>query len=120
MIPGDDGFRFRHALIRDAAYAAVPKEVRSRLHERYADWLEGAAPELDEIVGYHLEQAARYKQELGEPDRGLAERAGERLATGGRRALWRGDERAAASLLERALDLTRPSRLDLALELDLG
>ncbi len=32
--------RFRHLLIRDAAYEAMPKEVRARLHERYADWLE--------------------------------------------------------------------------------
>ena len=76
--------------------------------------------ELDEILGYHLEQAARYKQELGQPDTALAERAGERLAAAGRRALWRGDERAAAGLLERALALTRPVRLDVVLELDLA
>ena len=50
--------------------------------------------------------------ELGQPDDALAERAGERLAAAGRRALWRGDERAAAGLLERALELTRPLRLD--------
>src|SRR5438445_725678 len=37
---GDDGFRFRHALIRDAAYAAMPKSARADLHERFAAWLE--------------------------------------------------------------------------------
>ena len=123
QLPGEDGFRFRHLLLRDAAYDALPKATRAALHERFAAWLEergAAVVELDDIVGYHLEQAARYKQELGAPDRALAERAGERLAAGGRRALWRGDERAAASLLERALDLTRPIRLDVALELDLA
>src|SRR6059058_1965170 len=36
----DDGFRFRHALIRDAAYAEVPKGVRTELHARFAAWLE--------------------------------------------------------------------------------
>ena len=120
---GEDGFRFRHLLIRDAAYDALPKATRAELHERFADWLEQRGEELvelDEILGYHLEQAARYKQELGQPDATLAERAGERLAAAGRRALWRGDERAAAGLLERALELTRPARLDVVLELDLA
>ena len=119
----EDGFRFRHLLIRDAAYDALPKATRAELHERFAAWLEQRGEELvelDEILGYHLEQAARYKQELGQADPTLAERAGERLAAAGRRALWRGDDRAAAGLLERALELTRPARLDVVLELDLA
>ena len=76
--------------------------------------------ELDEILGYHLEQAALYKRELGQPDTNVADRAGERLAAAGRRALGRGDELAAAQLLQRALELTRPARLDVVLELDLA
>ena len=119
----EDGFRFRHLLIRDAAYESLPKSSRAELHELFAGWLEQRGDglvELDEIVGYHLEQAARYREELGQPSPALAERAAERLATGGRRALWRGDERAAAGLLERALELIRPARLDLVLELDLA
>ena len=93
------------------------------MHERFAAWLEGLASgfvELDELAGYHLEQAWRYKHELGEPDAALATRAGARLAAAGRRALWRSDYRGAASLLERALELTRPLRLDVHLELDLA
>jgi AAA ATPase domain/Adenylate and Guanylate cyclase catalytic domain len=120
---GEDGFRFRHLLIRDAAYDALPKTVRAELHERFAGWLEerrDGLVELDEVVGYHLEQAAGYRYELGQPDATLADRAGERLAAAGRRALWRGDERAAAGLLGRALELTRPTRLDVVLELDLA
>jgi class 3 adenylate cyclase len=118
---GEDGFRFRHLLIRDAAYDALPKASRAELHQRFARWLEQRGDdlvELDEILGYHLEQAARYKQELGHPDTTLAERAGARLAAAGRRARWRGDDRSAAGLLERALEMTRPSRLDVVLELD--
>lgn len=120
---GEDGFRFRHLLIRETAYDALPKASRAELHERFAAWLEQREEglvELDEILGYHLAQAARYKQELGHPDPILAERAGERLAAAGRRALRRGDLRAAAGLLERALVLLRPIRLDVALELDLA
>jgi class 3 adenylate cyclase/tetratricopeptide (TPR) repeat protein len=122
-LAGEDGFRFRHLLIRDAAYEALTKTSRAELHQRLAGWLGQRAEdlvELDEILGYHLEQAARYKAELGQRDTALAERAGDRLAAAGRRALWRVDEPAAASLLERALELTRPLRLDVQLELDLA
>ena len=94
IFPSEDGFRFRHILIRDAAYLGVPKETRAELHERYADWLERTtgerASELDEIIGYHLEQAYRYREELGPVGEGateLAVRAGERLAAAGRRAI---------------------------------
>src|SRR5919108_2417253 len=103
QLPGDDAFRFRHLLIRDAAYVALPKAVRADLHERFAAWLEGRGAdlvELDEILGHHPEQAPRYRDELGQPHAQLAERAGERLAAAGRRALWRGDSPAGSSLLE--------------------
>jgi class 3 adenylate cyclase/tetratricopeptide (TPR) repeat protein len=120
QLPGDDGFRFRHLLIRDAAYDALPKSTRAQLHERFADWLDEHGADLveqDEIVGYHLEQAAGYKAELGQPDAALALRAGERLAAASRRVLRPGDHRTPARLLERALTLTRPFRLDVDLEL---
>ena len=120
---GEDAYRFRHLLIRDAAYDALPKGTRAELHERFAEWLEERGAdlvELDEILGHHLEQAARYKADLEQPDPALAVRAAERLGTAGRRALGRGDDRAAASLLERSLLLTRPLGLDVHLELDLA
>ena len=100
-----DTFRFRHVLIRDAAYERIPKELRSDLHERFAGWLDPRGPEFEEIVGYHLEQAYRSVEALGpvgERGRSLAERAGERLAASGLRAARRGDSRAAVTLLERA------------------
>ena len=37
--PDDEAFRFRHLLIRDAAYESLPKATRAELHERFADWL---------------------------------------------------------------------------------
>jgi class 3 adenylate cyclase/tetratricopeptide (TPR) repeat protein len=123
QLPGDDAYRFRHLLIRDAAYDALPKAVRADLHERFADWLEehGAGLiELDEVVGYHLEQAHRYRLELGRADSGVAERAGERLAAAGRRAFERGDIPAAISLLRRAVNLLsrdRPLRSKLLVDL---
>jgi tetratricopeptide (TPR) repeat protein len=122
QFPGEDGFRFRHLLIRDAAYDALPKAVRADLHRRFADWLDAkqALVELDEVSGYHLERAAQFLAELGEPDQALAQRAGDRLLTAGRRAADRDDARAAAPLLERALTLTRPLGSDVHAELDLA
>ena len=123
QIAGDDGYRFRHLLIRDAAYDALPKAVRADLHVRFADWLDEhgrSLVERDEIVGYHLEQAARYLGELGQPDADIAERAVLRLAAAGRRASDRLDYRGALALLSRAVDLLRPLRLDLALELQVA
>jgi class 3 adenylate cyclase/tetratricopeptide (TPR) repeat protein len=123
QLPGDDAFRFRHLLVRDAAYEGLSKAVRAELHERFADWLEERGADLievDEILGFHLEQAARYRAELGQTDRALAERAAGRLAAAGRRALLRGDRPAAAPLLERSLVLTRPWSLDVHLEIDLA
>ena len=69
---GERTFRFRHLLIRDAAYESIPKEPRTELHEQFGRWLERAAGdrgvEYEEVVGYHLEQAYRYRAELGAID----------------------------------------------------
>jgi class 3 adenylate cyclase/tetratricopeptide (TPR) repeat protein len=122
QLPGEDAFRFHHLLLRDAAYDAVPKSVRADLHARFAQWLEQRGTqlvELDELLGYHLEQAARYLDELGQDNRELAVAAGDQLGVAGRRAFWRGDWGTATGLLERALSLTRPYRLDLRLEVEL-
>ena len=123
QLEGEDGFRFRHLLIRDAAYEALPKAVRADLHERFAVWLEqhwNELVELDEILGYHFEQACRYRSELGLPsDDELAAAARHRLSAGGRRARTRGDDNAATSLLERAAEFVPPTEIDLALETDL-
>jgi class 3 adenylate cyclase/tetratricopeptide (TPR) repeat protein len=108
QVPHEDAYRFRHLLIRDAAYDALPKAMRAELHRRFADWLEEhgqSLVELDEILGYHLEQAALYLAELGRPDPSLAERASRRLANAGERMYWRNDRWAAHALLSRAMEL---------------
>jgi class 3 adenylate cyclase len=70
-ISAGEAFKFRHILIRDAAYDALPKAERADLHERLAAWLEQTAgdrlTELEEIVGYHLSEAHRYRTGLVSP-----------------------------------------------------
>jgi tetratricopeptide (TPR) repeat protein len=124
QLAGEDGFRFRHLLIRDAAYEALPKAVRADLHERLASWLEvhgSAIVELDELLGYHLQRAHSYRAELGLPrDDALAAGARRRLTAAGNRAVLRQDYRAAVSLYERAAALMPTDEFDFALERELG
>jgi class 3 adenylate cyclase len=123
---GEDAFRFRHLLMRDAAYEALPKAERAALHEQFADWLAQhgtALVELDELLGHHLEQAYRYLGELGHADehaRGLAGKAGERLKVAGERAIDRHDYRAARVLLERAAGLLPDQLRDGRFEVELA
>jgi len=122
--PDDDAFRFRHLLISDAAYESLPKATRAELHERFADWLaHHELVERDEILGYHLEQARRYRAELDADDPALptlSARAAEHLAAAGRGALDRGDFNAGRGLLRRATAVLPPGderRLALAPDL---
>jgi len=124
---GDEAFRFRHILVRDAAYSALPKEQRADLHARFADWLERAAGdrllEYEEVIAYHLEQAYRYRSELGLAD-GLTDVLGSRAATHlratGLRALARHDPPAAINLLSRAIPLLSDERERAEVLLELG
>ena len=86
LFAGDDGFRFNHVLIRDVAYASMPKELRADLHVRLASWLEARDGEHltghEELVGYHLEQAYVARLEPGratDASRVIALKAGELL-----------------------------------------
>ncbi len=125
QLPGEDAFRFRHLLIRDAAYDALPKAARADLHARFAGWLDGLDEgliESDEIVGYHLEQAHRYRVELGIDDAEttrLARAAAERLAAAAARAFARQDVGASLALLERTFALLPRAERSVQLEADL-
>jgi len=122
LLPDEEAFRFRHLLIRDAAYAAMSKALRADLHERFAEWLEGAATEstfdLDELLGYHLERAFRLLVELGrvgKPERDLAARAAARLLAAGRASLRRAHLEEATGLMQRGIGLLSaedPRRLE--------
>jgi class 3 adenylate cyclase/tetratricopeptide (TPR) repeat protein len=122
VFAGEDAFAFRHLLIRDAAYDSLPKSERAELHASFAGWLlqrGGDIEELDEIAGYHLEQAFRYRAELGPTDesaRALGASAAAHLETAGRRALDHGDTTAAVNLLERAGLLLPNQQVEPALE----
>lgn len=110
-----DRWQFRHVMVRDAAYDALPKSVRAALHERFADHVDsaaetgaGAGAERLAFVAHHLEQAARCRGELAPRSEGAtraATRAASALAAAAADARDRDDMPAAEGLLRRALDL---------------
>lgn len=113
---GDLGaYRFRHLLLRDAAYDALPDHTRAKFHQAFAAWLEQddrEVAELDEIAGWHLEQAVHCEERLGRGvSPGLAARAAAHLHAAGGRARNRGDVAAATGLLERALALASSAEM---------
>ena len=108
---GSDGssLRFRHSLVREAAYASLAKSARARLHECQATWLdglEGGLPDADARIAFHLEAACRYEREIGggPPDE-LMSRAGRRLAAAAWVARGRGDLLGEIGFLDRAIAL---------------
>ncbi len=108
-VAGEREWGFKHILIRDVAYARLPKSRRAELHIRCADWI-GALPagedEYIEIVAYHLEQACLVAREIGRstvvPP---VARAADALARAADRAERREGAREAERYYARALDL---------------
>ena len=72
-------YRFKHLLMRDVAYAALPKAARADVHELYATELERAlgdrGDEFAEIVAHHIERAFSLSAEVRAPAALLQARA---------------------------------------------
>jgi DNA-binding SARP family transcriptional activator len=105
-------YSFRHILIQEAAYRAIPKSLRAELHHRFADWLEYVlwepATARPEILGYHLERSVRYLSELRPAEAQsspLPRRAATHLEAAGRAAHDRDDVLGAVNLFVRAAAL---------------
>jgi predicted ATPase/class 3 adenylate cyclase len=122
-IAGEVEYGFKHVLLRDVAYGRLPKERRSELHTRCADWvrdLSGSEEEFVEIVAYHLDEACRLARELGP---GVVEApvlpAVEALKLAAQKALRREGNREADRFFARALELVDADHPQTALELQL-
>ena len=66
-----DEYVFWHALVRDVAYAQIPRAGRARRHQAVAEWVEEVAGErvgdLAEVVAHHFGQALAYARAAREP-----------------------------------------------------
>ncbi|HYS02628.1 MAG TPA: adenylate/guanylate cyclase domain-containing protein, partial [Candidatus Eisenbacteria bacterium] len=61
-LAGQPEYSFKHVLLKDVAYASVPKARRARAHAETADWIAELAgdrkEEFAELLAYHYEAAA--------------------------------------------------------------
>ncbi len=61
LIEQDVQYSFKHVLVRDVAYASIPRARRAREHARMAEWLErvtaGRVEAFTELLAYHYHQA---------------------------------------------------------------
>jgi class 3 adenylate cyclase/tetratricopeptide (TPR) repeat protein len=102
-------YAFSHALVRDVAYASVPKGDRARRHADVAEWAAGSGAEVDRVVADHSWQAVRLAEEMQLPAddpawraRVLGARAQSRMGVA---ALDRDDNAHADALLSAAVEL---------------
>ncbi len=84
-----DSLGFRHALVRDVAYASIPLGERAARHARTARWLESRAGPGEDIasIAHHYGRAVRLGRELGHVDDDLERVAARWLARAGREAM---------------------------------
>ena len=109
-LPGDDGFRFGHILIRDAAYDAIPKRQRARLHEHFATWLEEGSAATHRTRSSATTSNRRIRTPPSSTRYRYRRSRGERLAAAARAATARQDIAAAVNLLRRAVELAGGGR----------
>ncbi len=107
LVAGDGPYRFRHELVREAAYDSLSKTARARLHERQANWLAGLddpQPGTEGLIGHQLEAAYRCLDVVGAPEAAeLGLRARRALAAAAALAHRLGDLPGEIGLLERAI-----------------
>lgn len=95
-------WRFKHALLQEAAYQALLPGQRVDLHLRMVDWLRDQADQAPELLAHHLMGAHRWLE------------AAWQLLQCGKRAAWQSAAQEAEALFARGLALIE--RVDPSLE----
>jgi predicted ATPase len=87
-IAGEDEYAFHHSLVRDVAYAQIPRAARARKHAAAAAWLERLARGEDksEMVAHHYLLALEYARAAGDETSSFADAARSAFVEAGDRA----------------------------------
>ncbi|MBD0338044.1 MAG: AAA family ATPase [Thermoleophilia bacterium] len=108
-VAGATQHAFVHALVRDAAYAQLPRATRARLHLAAAEWIESLPDDRSEdraeTLAHHYLSAIELRRAAGESIEELAPRAVGALHEAGERALALSAFQPAARFLALALEL---------------
>jgi DNA-binding SARP family transcriptional activator len=128
-IAGDTEYAFRHELLRDVAYAQIPRAGRAARHQRAAEWIDslGRAEDHAELLVHHYLAALDYVGTAEEDAGQLVERATLALHHAGLRAIRLSANDRAVELVSRAITLVgqltegdERSRVEVELQLQLG
>ncbi len=101
-------YMFWHVLVRDVAYAQIPRAARAEKHRLTAEWIESLAPgrgDLTELLAHHYTSALEYARLARQDTTGLVDRARVALRDAGERALTVYAYPAAARFFRDALEL---------------
>ena len=112
VVEDEPQYAFHHALVRDVAYAQIPRAARAQRHLRAAEWVEGLGRPQDhaEMLAHHYLAALEHGPDLGDDVRARASRS---LREAGDRALALNAFPAAARFFDAALGLARSVDPDL-------
>jgi hypothetical protein len=85
----DTEYSFLHVLIRDVAYAQIPRRTRAQRHLEVGEWIEGLGRTEDaaEMLAHHYLAALDYDQAVVTEQPPVLERAVRALSEAGARAL---------------------------------
>jgi class 3 adenylate cyclase/tetratricopeptide (TPR) repeat protein len=86
-------YRFKHALVQEAAYSTLLRADRQRAHSRVADILAAREDATPQLLAHHLTEAGRTREAI------------DRWFEAGQRVAGRSAEREAVSLYRRGLSL---------------
>jgi class 3 adenylate cyclase/tetratricopeptide (TPR) repeat protein len=105
-IGGEIEYAFHHILIRDVAYARLPRAERAREHARAAEWIASLSRERDdrvEMLAHHYLEALALASALREDTSALGNRAWRALCDAGDHAVAVSSYATAARYYEAAL-----------------
>ncbi|MDX6369472.1 MAG: hypothetical protein QOG93_974 [Gaiellaceae bacterium] len=107
-VEGELQYAFRHVLVRDVAYAQIPRATRAERHEQVAEWIEQHVRSDDaaELLAHHYSNALEYGRAAGRDVTEVTRRARVALRDAGRRAVALNAFTNAARLFEAAVELT--------------
>src|SRR5439155_4268745 len=105
-VAGEDEYAFLHLLLRDVAYAQIPRAARAEKHRRAAEWVESiAADERVDMLSHHYLTALELAEAAGAETEELRLRARAAVSEAAARAAALKSFALAVRLYTRALEL---------------
>ncbi|MGL6280334.1 MAG: hypothetical protein ACRC50_12360, partial [Gaiella sp.] len=123
-VEGARQYVFLHALVRDAAYAQIPRATRSERHRSAAAWIAALPPdraeERAEMLGHHLDAAISFGEAAGLDVGDLRPAAAAAWRDAGERAWGLGISGRAAKFYRRAHEVSGSETWDPMLQFRYG